>query len=121
MTRLLSSLLSPSFLLLGLPPSWLGIGTILNVPTVEEDETGAPICRGISGPVMVIDVTDELLSYCRLQGLTTRAVGSFCAETGGLRLGNGVSADQIAFHGGALMFYDGANLKVKLRLLVAEP
>ena len=42
-------------------PSWLGIGTILNVPMIEEDETGAPVSLGMSGPVMAIDVTDEIL------------------------------------------------------------
>ena len=59
-------------------PSWLGIGTILNVPMVEEDETGAPVSLGISGPVMAIDVTDEILFYSRAYDPVTDSDHDIC-------------------------------------------
>ena len=37
-------------------PSWLGIGSMFEVPFVEETDEGSAIPLGLSGPVTVIDV-----------------------------------------------------------------
>ena len=46
-------------------PSWLGIGSMFEVPFVEETEEGITIPLGLSGPVTVIDVGNEILARCR--------------------------------------------------------
>lgn len=37
----------------------------MTVPFAEEDDTGDPVSLGMSGPVMVIDVSDEILFFAR--------------------------------------------------------
>ena len=46
-------------------PSWLGIGSMFEVPFVEETDEGSTIPLGLSGPVTVIDVGNEVLARCR--------------------------------------------------------
>ena len=46
-------------------PSWLGIGSMFEVPFVEETDDGSTIPLGLSGPVTVIDVGNEVLARCR--------------------------------------------------------
>ena len=51
---------------LELAPSWLGMGSLFDVPLTEEGDDGAMVPLGISGPVLVIDVSDEFLNFARI-------------------------------------------------------
>ena len=46
-------------------PTWLGFGTMFEVPFVEEADDGSTIPLGLSGPVTVVDVGNEILEHCR--------------------------------------------------------
>ena len=51
---------------LELAPSWLGIGSHFDVPLIEEGDDGALVPLGMSGSVLVIDVSDEVLNFARV-------------------------------------------------------